>query len=151
MGAPQRTRGAYVNVLSAAASGDTSGMELETSSDGDGIYIHYVSTDFQRAYAMTIGDASLFDQAVGVVTPTCVFGEGALDTIVRRGQDSAGALPSEGDWIFNASPGAASDGFGQTVLDGANIYVLAGKFVTIRRLTVNAAANVSIGFSEALR
>lgn len=150
MGAPQRTRGAYVNVKSAAATGDTSGMELETSADGDGIYIHYVAVDRTSSYGMTIGDASLLDQAVGVVTPTCVFGEGAMTTVIRRGQDSAGALPAEGDWIFNASV-AAGDGFGISVLVDGNIYVPAGKFVTIRRLTVNTASDVSIGFSEALR
>ena len=151
MGAPQRTRGAYVNVQMAAAAGDSSGMEIETliaASDGLGIFIEYIGVDIAHAYGMTISAASLFDQAVAVITPTCIFGVGALTSIVREGQDSAGAVAGEGDFLFT-NGAAASAPFGNFAFSGS-IYVPAGKFVTIRRTAVNLAANITVGFSEAI-
>ena len=148
MGAPQRTRGAYANAVITAVLAETSGIEVEVGDTG--LWLDYLAVDLAGAYGMTISDESLLDSAVSDVTLTGVFGVGAITTVVRKGRDSEGDTPGEGDFLFNATTSATIDAIGVPVLCEKSFYVAAGKFITIRRDGTNAAADVTIGFSEAI-
>lgn len=135
---PARPKGAFANVQEAAVAGDTSGVEVEAG--GGGIFVLRVEVDTADVYGITISGASLFDSSVAVIAPLFIFGSGTLASIVREGVDSAGAVPSEGHLLI----------LGTTVVDFSAypIFVPSGSFFTVRRTTVNNAANVTVGFVE---
>lgn len=134
-----RVGGACLQVTSAAAAGDTSGVELEAGPRG-AVIMWIVRDGGAGDYGMTISSASLFDQAVTTQAFSMVFGQGPVGSVARRGQDSAGALPADGDFIDL-----------RTAPIDFQIYVPAGKFFTFRQMTVNTAAVVAFCFQEPVR
>lgn len=141
-------RGACVYSTRAAVAAETSVVEIQTlaaASGGKGIYLHRIETDTVGAYGFTIGLTTFIDSNTEVVTPTFIFGPGAvaLTSIVRDGTDSGAALPGQGTY----RPQTSSFGNGVSGLPFP-VYVPAGRFVSVRRTTVNTTANVAICWTE---
>ncbi len=141
---PVRPSGAIITVSIAAAAGDTSGAELEVSSSGNGIILHYITVDVAQAYAVTISSTTFFDTSIAVITPTFKFGRATLTTIVREGIDGAGAVPADGDFFLNGTGSSTGTSF----TGSFPVVILPGQFVTVRRTVVNTAADVTFGFVE---
>lgn len=141
--------GAYVSAdFAAGGVGTTAGFELEVG--GHGLFLWHVVPQALNQYGMTISDTSFLDTGVTPISPLFVFGPSPfLTTVVRRGYDSAGDVPGSGHYLFNA--GTGNNPFGTHQHYAHPLFVPAGKFVTVRRQTTNAAFNCTIGFAEALR
>jgi hypothetical protein len=146
--AQSRPSGAIVGGIEVAAAGDTSTVEVQAAAEvdgGKGIFITYIApnaADTAKSYCFTIDDASTIDGSIDVLTPTFKFGPAPLTSVVRTGLNLAGVLPGEGCFAQQRYPYFVAE---------HPIFVPAGKFFTVRRLTVNADCDVIIGFVEAQR
>lgn len=132
-----RPGGACLQVTSAAAAGETSGIELEAGSKG--AFVTWIIHDGSVGnYAHTISSATLFDTAITVQVSDAAYGQIAVTSIVRRGRDSAGGLPADGDYF----------GLRSTPFTVPHLFIPPGKFFTMRRTSVNAQAIASFCFQE---
>lgn len=140
-----RPSGAVANVQVAAVAAQTSIAEIEASASGKGIVLIYITYDAPNAYGLTIDSASLITASSATITPTFVFGTtGVLTSTLREGRNAAGLVPVEGAFLLQ-SIGYVDQ---PDSLSQLPIYVPPGKFVTMRRTTVNTALNVTIGWVE---
>lgn len=141
---PARPSGAIVTGHVAAVAGDTGGVELETSSSGNGIILHMVTVDAGDSYGVTITDTTFLDTSIVVLTPSFKFGQATLTTIARKGIDGTGSVPVDGAFFVNGTNASAGAGF----IGAFPVFVPPGKFISVRRAAVNVAVSVTIGFTE---
>ena len=134
-----RPGGACLRITSAAIAAETSGVELEAGTTG-AIVILILFNGSPGDYGVTISAASLFDAGITVQASSMVFGQVALTSTVRRGRDSGGDLPADGDFILL-----------RTTPLSVSYYIPPGKFFTIRQMTVNTATVISFCFYEPKR
>lgn len=131
-------RGVLVTVnTEQAPAGDVAGMEVEVG--GAGIWVARVwgNDIINEKYVLTIDATSQFDANIEVITPLCVFGSGAIQSVIRTGEDSGGTTVYEGGWVLH-----------QHAAMPHPFYVPAGKFVTLRRTDANTILKGGLQFFE---
>jgi len=132
--------GALVEITTASAAGDISGMEIEAAADR-GFEVSQINVNTAGLYRITIDAASVFDQNVADIAYITVTGQvNDPGATVRRGQDSNGVVIAAGSFVLRATTNSFIPAF----------YVPKGMFLTVRHVTPATASVIGVAFETRL-
>jgi len=130
--------GTCVFTAQGAVAARFSGVDIQAlpaASGGKGIYIQNIGNSAASTYGATIKSAAVLDANLATITPSFVFGNSALTSVIRTGTQPATTTTA----FVITSPSVGSL---------PPIYIPPGKFVTVVHNTANQATNITVCFTE---